>query len=181
MSGHRNFDSFDRTSALNDANNRFNHQQGYRQEKTLFSLFTTEAYNMHGVPMYYYVTTYDTNYEKIWGEDNNRRFVRKFKVMAYYELPPEDKVWNKFGIEGLDRFSLFISKRHFNCASQYGGNSIYIPKMADIIMADYNRYIYEITEVKEESGMFLQSKQYVWELIVKPFQDEQISMTDFTE
>jgi drug/metabolite transporter (DMT)-like permease len=42
---------------------------------------------------------------KIFGEDNNRSFVRKFEFMAFYTLPREEKLWNKFGIAGMDQFS----------------------------------------------------------------------------
>lgn len=175
-----NFQHFPRTNAGNVARGFFNHEPGYQNEKQLFDLCTTELYNQHGVKMNYYITTYDTNYDTIFGEDMNRRFVRAFSVMTYFRLPREDKVWNKFGIEGLDEFSLYITKRHFQCASTYNPATgrydyeEYIPKMGDIIMSIYNKYIYEITEIKETAALWLQSKQHVWEIIVRPFKDEHI-------
>jgi len=155
----------------------------YNNERELYDLFLTEVYNKHGVCLIYYVTTYNTAGNKIFGEDNNRSFVRKFEFMGFYMLPREEKLWNKFGIAGMDQFSIYVAKRHYRTASTYdyegisaGSYSSYIPQIGDIIMADYDKYIYEIVEVKEEVGMYLLSKQHVWELIVKPFRDEKISV-----
>jgi len=160
--------------------------QDYNNEKFLFDSVITEAYNKHGVCMTYYVTTYNTDYDKIFGEDRNRRFTRKFSIMSFFNLPREEKLWTKFGIQGMDNFSMFVSKLHFKEASRYNpsqtytGYSSYIPKQGDVIASEYNKYIYEIVEVKEEIGMYLLSKQHVWELIVKPFKDELIALDPST-
>jgi hypothetical protein len=157
----------------------------YNNERELYDLFLTEAYNKHGVCLTYYIASYDTNYDKIFGEDNNRTFVRKFNFMAYFTLPREEKLFSKFGITGMDQFSMFTSKRHFQTASTYDytGTSAnafpyYIPQQGDIIMSDYAKYVYEIVERKDGEGnaSYLLSKQHLWELIVKPFKDEHISV-----
>jgi len=159
----------------------------YNNERELFDVMVTEAYNKHGICMDFYVTSYDKQYDKIWGEDNDRRFVRRFEIMAYYNLPREERLWSKFGIEGMDSFSVYVSKRHFWDASQYDDlqtNSSafdpYIPKAGDYLYAKYNKYIYEIVEVKDEIMMNLLSKQHVWEFLVKPFKDEKVAVTSLT-
>jgi len=163
----------------------------YNSERRLYDNILAEVYNLHGVSLDFYVTTYDSNYNFIFGEDNNRRFVRKFSFMGFYTLPKEEKLWSKFGIEGMDTFSIFCSKLHFNDASTFGnpevpGNkglgtySPHIPLIGNIIISDYNKYIYEITEVKEESGMYLLSKQHTWEFVVKPYKDEHMSLSPDT-
>lgn len=162
----------------------------YNNERKLFDCLITEAYNQHGVCLVYYVTSYNKNYDKVWGEDNNRFFERKFNFMAYYSLPREEKMWSKFGIQGMDTFSMFVSKLHFRDASTYGMTNVnsnqintyqpYIPLVGDIIKSEYNNYIYEIVEVKEEIGMYLLSKQHIWEFIVKPYKDEHISLSATT-
>jgi hypothetical protein len=172
-----NFDSFPRTNALNVSENRFNHESGYQNEKLLFDLHLTELYNQHGVPMDFYITTYDTQYDLIFGEDNNRRFVRKFEVSPWYTLPREDRLWNRFGIEGIDEIVMYVSKRAFKCNSMRAmgpGAVEYIPRVGDILVAKYNKYIYEVVNVRDESALYLQSKQHVWELNVKPYKDAHI-------
>jgi hypothetical protein len=159
----------------------------YGNERELYKNLLTEAWNKHGVCMEYYVTTYDTSYDKVWGEDCNRRFVRRFDFMGRYTLPDENKMWTTFEIEGLDQFPVYISKKHFKEASTYGesgqtGNNgkskyaAYIPQQGDIIKADYNDHLYEIVEVKEEAMMFLQSKDYVWECQVKVYREEHVEI-----
>jgi hypothetical protein len=46
--------------------------QNYDNERKLYRKLTTEAYNKFGVCMTYYVVSYDTQYDKIYGEDNDR-------------------------------------------------------------------------------------------------------------
>ena len=159
----------------------------YNNERELFDLVVTEAYNKHGVCMDFYVTSYDKEYDKIWGEDNDRRFERRFEIMTFYNLPREERLWSKFGIEGINQFSIYASKRHFWTASQYNdvqsiSNAFppYIPKVGDYLYSKYNKYIYEIVEVKDEIMMNLLSKQHVWEFLVKPFKDEKIETTSLT-
>ena len=159
----------------------------YNNERELYDLMITEAYNKHGVCMDFYITSFDTNYDKIWGEDNDRRYIRRFQLMVFYTLPQEEKLWTTFGIEGLDSFNMQVSKRHFWIASQYDYNqtnpnaySPYVPKTGDFIFAKYNKYIYEIVEVKEESMMNLLSKQHAWQFLVKPFKDKKIATTAAT-
>lgn len=159
----------------------------YNNERELYDVMVTEAYNKHGVCMDFYVTSYNTSHDKIWGEDNNRQYVRRFEIMAFFNLPREERLWSKFGIEGMDSFSMYVSKRHFWEASQYNDvrtnpNAFppYIPKAGDYIFAKYNKYIYEIVEVKDEVMMNLLSKQHVWEFMVKPFKDGKIAVSPLT-
>jgi len=159
----------------------FNYRDNYSNERNLFDIWSTEAYNNHGVCMEYYVASYDKKYDPIWGEDGDRRFTRFFDIMVMYNLPTEDKMWSKFGIEGTDEITMWATKRHFRTASN---NPItkdeYIPQIGDVIRANYNNDFYEIVEVAEQTSMFLQSKQHIWEFIVKPFKDEGIGLTDDT-
>ena len=179
------------TNMVNGWITKCDDSQFYNNERKLFDNLITEAYNLHGVCMDYYITSYNKNYDKVWGEDNNRFFERKFPVNVYYMLPREEKMWSKFGIQGVDTFSMYISKLHFRDTSTIGMNEVagdigqgtynsYIPQIGDIIRSEYNNYIYEITEVKEEIGMFLLSKQHIWELIVKTYKDEHISLSATT-
>ena len=172
-----NFDHFNRDKDKD----YFDYLDKYDNEKLLYDLVLTEAYNLHGVCMTYYTTTYDTNYNRIWGEDNDRRFERKFEFMALTELPKEEDNWTKFGIEPFDTVTVWISKRHFNEASKYDYNgrlqpelSPYIPKVSDIIKTQYNDYYYEVVDVGQEEEMFHREK-HSWELTLTPYKNEHIS------
>jgi hypothetical protein len=165
--------------------------QNYDNERELYRDLVTEAYNRFGVCMTYYVLSYDTQYDKIYGEDNDRRFSRRFDIMAYYPLQIEEKFWSKFAVAGNDEFSLFVSKDHFREASTYGDSQVsgnigpntypvYIPKTGDVVQSQYNSYLYEITNVKEEAMMIHLNKRYVWELVVRPFIDENLNLDPVT-
>jgi len=165
-----NFEHFNRGK-----NPYFDFRNGYESDKNMLSKLLTNAINMHGVCMQYFQTSYDVIYDPIFGEDGNRRFIRKFDLMCQFQLPREDKMWTSFGISNLDNFSMFCSKRHFAAAS---GPTKIIPKIGDIIMSRYAPNIYEITEVVEDVSMFLQSKQHMWEFVVKVYKDEGIELPD---
>jgi len=134
----------------------------YDNDRELASIVNMEMWNMYGVKINFYKTTYDVNKDKIWGEDNDRYITDEWNVMSYFQLPKENKMWSKFGIEGVNDFSMFISKLHFRDMTDD-----YIPRIGDLILTPYNNKLYEISEVKEEAPMFMLSKQYAWELIVK--------------
>lgn len=166
-------------------NDYFRHQQNYSEDKTLYDSLITEAYNKFGVPLVYYIVTYDVNYDKIFGEDNNKRVLRNFNVQGYYDLPKEMEQYSQFMIEGLDNFHIHISKKHFETASTYGGistsalegdESAYTPHEGDILKAKYNDYWYEIIQVKQQEEQFLQ-EQHSWDLTVKPLKDEHLTVT----
>ena len=177
-----NFDSFSR-----EKNEWFNYLTAYDNEKNLYDLMLTEGYNLHGVCLTYYVVSYDKDFNRIWGEDNNRSFERKFDVMSYFELPKEDEQWNKFGIVGLDTFQIEVSQKHFAQASKYSADGVlsydsYIPKAGDIVKSEYSSFFYEIVEVSQEEEMFLQGK-HSWSLSVTQYKNEHISASelDFPE
>jgi len=57
---------------------------------------------------------------------------------------------------------------------------IYVPKTGDVIQSQYNSYLYEIMNIKEEAMMIHLNKRYVWELVVRPFMDEHLSLDPVT-
>jgi len=142
--------------------------KAYDNDRELAAMVNMEAWNMYGVKIVYYKSSYNKNYDRVWGEDGDRHITQSWNVMSYFQLPRENKVWSKFGIEGVNDFSMFISKEHFRFKTED-----YIPKIGDIISVTLDDKFYEITEVKEESPMFMLSKQYVWELICRKMKIEQ--------
>jgi hypothetical protein len=171
-----NFDTFSRQK-----NTYFHHQDDYSNEKMLYDLLVTEAYNLHGVCMTYFVTSYNTSGTNvIFAEDQNRNVLRFFDFMSYYELPKEEKLFEKYGIAGLDNFHIYISTRHFQTASTcdnngtVGINTAIQPKVGDFIQANYNNFVYDILSVKETVLQFLQG-QHSWDIIVKPYINNNIT------
>lgn len=174
-------ESYEEYSALPNQSFFQEETEFYDRESRLFDLLYTEAINMHGVPMIYYVNSYNVSYDKLFGEDNNRNILRNFNVQAYYELPNETEMWNNFSIEGIDNFHIQITMRHMEAASQYNSRGIrkfqsYTPKQGDFLKAKYNEYFYEIVTVKQQVAQFLK-RQHVWDLIVRPMRDEKLSVS----
>jgi hypothetical protein len=151
----------------------------YDSERELYSVLQMEAFNQKGVNLEYFVISYDTEYNKVWGEDNDRVYLSAFNIMSYYELPEETEIWNKYSIEGIDTFHIYVNKLHFNYIT--GGNGIfpledgYEPKIGDFVRAIYNNYYYEIINVNHTEQMFLQFK-HCWDLIVRPLKNEHIGI-----
>lgn len=161
----------------------------YKNERDLFSSFTCEAFNLRGVKLKYYVVDFNTSADKLFGEDNNRSVLRSFDFMGRYSLDQaaESKLWTAFGIQGLDDITCLVSKKHFDQVSRYNMDKedpiIYephTPRIGDFVRADYNSFMYEITDVKEETGLFMQSKQHVWSLTLKAWRNEHLDVSTST-
>ncbi len=163
----------------------FNHfNPNYDNERLLYDLLITEGYNKHGVCCSYIVTTFNTNYDKLFGEDNNRRFERRFKLMTYFDLPKETRTFNNGGIGWTDVFHIYASIRHFNTASKFdfSGTSAYpsyIPRVGDFLSTDYNNMFYEIISVKMQEEQFLQH-QHSYDFVVKVYRDKSFSFNPST-
>ncbi len=154
----------------------------YDVESNLYDLLATEAINQNGVPMVYYVTSFNTSYDKVFGEDNNRNIVRNFKIMAQYDLPQEIEQYSSFGIEGIDNFHVFVTKKHLEEASQYNSDQTrkvypsYTPKEGDFLKALYQDLWYEVVNVKQQAHQFLK-RQHVFQITVRPKRDENLSIS----
>lgn len=164
----------------------FNHlNPNYNNERKLYDLLITEAYNKHGVCCSYLVTTFNTNYDKIFGEDNNRRYERRFKCMLYFELPKETRTFSNAGIGWTDIIRSYASIRHFNTASKYnyqGTSAIYssyIPRVGDYLESEYNNVFYEIISVKKQAEQFLQG-QHSYEFVLKVYRDKSFGINPST-
>ena len=164
----------------------FNHfNPNYDNERLLYDLLITEGYNKHGICCSYIITSFNTNYDKLFGEDNNRRYERRFKLMAYFDLPYEVRNFNNAGIGWSDVFHIYASIKHFNTASKYNFQqtsaiySSYIPRVGDFLSTDYNNMFYEIISVKMQEEQFLQH-QHSYDLIVRVYRDKSININPST-
>lgn len=148
----------------------------YDSERLLYDLLVTEAYNQAGTCMTYYVIDYDTTKDKLFGEDTDRTVLRSFDIMAHGELPREEQLWSKFGIEGLDNFQIYVAKRHFTAASSQDSYDATVPRIGDMIYMDHNNRTYDVIDVGQEDEMFLQGK-HTWIITLSPHQDTHIALS----
>jgi len=159
--------TYDQYSNLPNKNFFVPTEAPYDKDRRLYEMLTTECFNKFGVQMNYFILSFDTENDPIFKDDNNRRYKRQFEVQGYYELPRDEDLWSKFGIEGLDTFRIFMSKRHFSEASKvYDSNAEYTPKEGDIVQAKYNGIYYQIITCKDQVNQFLQYT-HNWELTVE--------------
>jgi hypothetical protein len=160
----------------------------YDCERKMFKKNINELYTKFGVPMIYYVTSYDVTANRIFCEDTNRYYVRRFEFKARFGLATEESLWNKWARYGVDNFPIWVSKDHYRSMSTYGHNLVkgnigkgtydpIVPQVGDIIESKYNKYLYEITSRNENDVQFHLSKHYVWTLNITPFTANQLSMS----
>ena len=164
----------------------FNHfNPNYNNERFLYDLLLAEAYNKHGVCCSYIKISYNTNYDKLFKEDNDRTIERRFNIMAYFDLPRETKTFSNAGIGWGDVFHLYISKAHFNVASTYDsvGNlsayPSYLPQVSDLLNVEFNETFWEIISVKDSQDQFLQGK-HSWDLVVRAYRDKHLNVSPDT-
>ena len=157
-------------------NDFFNKQSDcYDGEKELYDVIEMCAWNLFGVDCSYYVVDYNTSFDPFFGEDGDRTITRTFPITASLDLPMEDDMGTRFGIEGLDSVEMFVSMMHFDYVSTLSGDTsgvypAYIPKEGDILKTDYNGKYYEIMNVKDTTEQFLQAS-HTWKFITRRYRD----------
>lgn len=137
-----NFDHFNRLNQT-EFFNHFN--PNYDNERKLYDLLLTEAYNLHGVSLTYFVLSYNTSADKIFGEDNNRTVLRSFDFMGMLDLPRDVRNFSTMGLGWTDKFHIFASKKHMSVASSMDMNGTsaydsYSPRAGDFIRLSYNDF-----------------------------------------
>ena len=153
----------------------------YDREKEMIGCQLQDMINTFAVPMTYYLTDYNTSYDQVFGEDEDRTILRSFTVNATYELPEENEMVSIYGIEGLDSFKMYIAINHFTMASTYSGDTSGVwpsetPKVGDIIQAQYSEIYYEVLDVKNTEGQFLQAP-HAYDFIVRPYRDIHLNLS----
>lgn len=149
----------------------FKNNDCYSSEKTLYNHLESEAFNTAGIKHMYYIMDYNTQRDKLFGEDMDRHCKRKFAVMVYYNSLPQ--LIPQFGLMGISNpeiNTMYISITHFDQAStlSYVDDAIYEPKryesykpkVGDYIKSIYNNQYYEVINVKlsEAGTQFHQTK-----------------------
>jgi hypothetical protein len=166
-------------------------QSDYNCERELYDHLNSEFVNVNGMVGEYYVTTYDKGYNRIYGEDNNRRYIRKFDFMFYTDEMYEADYNNAAsGFWNLDSNTLDVAKVGFLECSRTGssgdkeyidlqqGHTIsqdfifeeYQPKVGDYIKVKSIGLFYEITFVKNRYTS-LQGTSF-WQLTLIPMKEE---------
>jgi hypothetical protein len=150
-------------------------------ESSLYEDLLTESINIYGVDAYWYKVSFSLNNEKIFGEDNNKTIERKFYIKYFIDqLPVDTKVFNTFGIDGMDILHVYISKAHFQEASQFDQSGVknqleYEPHQGDIIWSSHNSTYYKVIEVKSQIEQFLQ-RRHTWDITIIPMKSEKINI-----
>jgi hypothetical protein len=166
----------------------------YDKERLLYDSLVSEGYLRYGISMTFFVVSYNTSADKVWGEDNARTVVRQFPFKGYCEMPSEDRTLARYGIEDMDNLTVYSARRHFAVASTLGHSGVvgnkgigtyaaYTPKVGDLIKIDPTNILYEVRFVNEHGaaadGMFLQSA-HVWEMVVGPYRDRHHTLSPAT-
>lgn len=148
-------------------NSFFRYQEGYDNEKFLYSMLSTEQILHQGIKVKYFAVGYNKDHDRFYGEDErpitypnddnsgNTEFAFTLKMMPS-DLPKEDETWSAFGQEGTDSFKLYCTTEHFRQVSNAyiatrpelaTSGYEYIPHIGDLIKMEYNDFFLEVTFV----------------------------------
>lgn len=176
-------------------------QEFYNNDRALYARMQAEYTNQNGVVMEWYVTSYDGEADAVWGEDDDRKFLRKFDVMAYFdELPQDQFTWGEYGVYSMDVWKCQVSEYHFSCASKLAAEATpnpdrqgveegftrqedklyesHLPKTNDYVRLKIGNepYYYEVLYA-DKIKSFLQG-DFMWEITIRRYKDEQIEVSD---
>ena len=158
-------------------------QTAYDVESNLYRNIYAEHTRLHGAPCEYYITSYNTAHNKIFGEDTNRSIVRKFTFYCRFSLPEErEEFAASFMIVGVDDIMAYVSIQSFDEYSRYDTSAqnilynSYVPKSGDYIRTVYNGQFLEVITVKKTKGQHLK-RQHSYNIILRPMRDENLSVS----
>jgi hypothetical protein len=173
-------------------------QSDYDSERHLLDHLNSEFVNLSGMVAEYYVTTYDKKYDVILGEDNQRRYIRKFDFMFFTdEMYEPDISNNPFGMWSDNSNTMDVAKIGFLASSKNAssGDKDYIdissgftvnedymfdeyePKIGDYVKVKSVGLWYEISAIKNRYTS-LQGSSF-WQITIIPMKkNNNISVSD---
>lgn len=127
----------------------------YANEAALMSSLTSEAYNMFGFEIDYYIKQISTKRDRLLGEDPLENIVRRFRLSVYTaDIPNLQKQYQLQGMLYEEVFDVQATVAHFTEASQYDYDRTaikydqYQPKIGDIMYFKFSDKYYEVINVK---------------------------------
>jgi hypothetical protein len=128
----------------------------YKAEAALLSELSSEAYNMFGFEVQYYLKNIDTKKDRLYGEDPLANVERRFLLKMYTEsIPTMQRQYELQGMIFPEIITCQCTVQHFYEASQLSYpdmKDIYeaeVPKIGDIVYIEYSDTYYEVVNVKE--------------------------------
>ena len=128
----------------------------YQAEAALMSELTSEAYNMYGFEVQYFIKKQSTQKDPLYGEDTLENFERRFRLKVYAENVPQ--LQRSYQLQGMlytEIVTLQATIEHFREASQYDWVTgdpdwdEYYPKIGDVMYFPWCDLYYEVLNVKE--------------------------------
>lgn len=83
------------------------------KDQELYDRIAGDQFERHAHAASYYVSTYDPSSDMLWHEDNLRDIDRVFEIRIQMELQPDNELYQKLGITGLDEIDAHIHMTTF--------------------------------------------------------------------
>jgi len=148
-------------------------------EHDLFESLCVESNDIFGTEVDYYVLTSidDNNADPFYGEDQNEYYSGPFKTKVTYKPTTELSLIDMFGITSQENIT-FAQMPKFTFNRDVDESRL--PMAGDIVHMPWNDRTYSITDVGEEENIFL-SRKFVWEFMMRPYKNTNLSAAVFTD
>lgn len=136
----------------------------YANEAAMLSSMTSEAYNLYGFEVDYYIKQISTKRDRLLGEDPLENILRRFRLSIY--APNVPNLQKQYQLQGMlyeEVFEVQATIVHFKEASRYDYDRTrveyeeYEPKIGDLMYFRFSDKYYEVINVKKfaENTAFL--------------------------
>ena len=141
-------------------------------DQDLIEDLINECVGQFGMNMYY-VSKTQTNYDKIYGEDDQSTYVSAWSIAAYvkdvFGYAGTGTMMSKFGVNIDDQIIVSIPGREFN--STVGADSSLIrPQEGDLVFFPSHKRVFQINFVNQLEFFFPLGKLYTYECTCELFQ-----------
>lgn len=145
--------------AVNQYFNHYNHAG----EQNLIEDNVIETIQLSGMDIKY-ITREDVSVDELYGEDLDTQFSSvdeiEMYLLSYESFGGDGDLFGNFGLEVRDTLTMTVSKKRF--AEVFP--EIELPREGDLLYFPFNKALFEIKFVEDESEFYQAGKRYVYEL-----------------
>jgi len=152
-----------------------NQSNGKAVESTLFASLYHEAIYLQGFSAYYIPNTNSIDYDKIFGDDPDKRFTESYKLDTYLihdgNYGEDQDFFSKFGLEVRNHTKVQFSVKEFKKQTL---NKFPKPREGDLIFIPFlrdNGELFEIKFVNSSKDLYTLARTaaFYYELSLEPF------------
>jgi len=133
------------------------------KDRNLFAKVLDERINLYGLSISYMRVDRDAEKDSLYLDDTKPLISARYDMKVHGTTMDEISILTRFGIEDVDETEVILSKNYFE--ETVGDDER--PNEGDFIKFNYSGRLFQIADVKDDEGVFLEYK-FAYKLLLQP-------------